>query len=504
MGTLSDAMSDIRGLNDLRCKVVEDLEIIAYPKAAWVPARADAEGERLLDVLVIGGGQGGLAVAFALTRERITRFRIVDMAERGLEGPWNTYARMETLRSPKDVNGPDLDIPSLTFQAWFEAQWGATAWDRLGKIPKGQWADYLLWFRDTVSIPVENRVEAVAIEPQEDGTLEVRLRHLDDGREETVGTRKLVLATGIESTGRWSAPSVVEALPRRLWSHTGDDIDFRQLAGKRVAVLGAGASAMDNAATALEAGAKDVTVFVRRPEIQRIQPFKWLSFPGFLKHFGALDDAMRWRFMNHLLSLREAFPRETWERVSRHKGFQLITGAPWDAVSVVGNGAGEMVLAIDTPKGRHTADHIIAGTGFEMDIDRVPLLAPFRDSIARWEDRYTPPEDQRNPRLSAYPYLGDTFQFLERTPGSAPHLRHIRLFTFGTTMSFGPSGSSINAMKFAVPRLVSGIVRDLFVEDAETHFQSLVAYDLPEFLLPGEEGDTAPTVPVIDRPDAAE
>ena len=64
---------------------------------------------------VVGGGQGGLAIAFQLLRERVQNIQVIDAAEAGKEGPWLNYARMPTLRSPKEVNGPDLNIPSLAF-----------------------------------------------------------------------------------------------------------------------------------------------------------------------------------------------------------------------------------------------------------------------------------------------------------------------------------------------------------------------------------------------------
>ena len=54
------------------------------------------------------------------------------------------------------------------------------------------------------------------------------------------------------------------------------------------------------------------------------------------------------------------------------------------------------------------------------------------------------------------------------------------------------SGSSINAMKFAVPRLVHAITRDLFLEDIDHFFQCRMSYKLPEFSLPGEETELAP------------
>ncbi|WP_319024811.1 NAD(P)/FAD-dependent oxidoreductase [Nisaea sediminum] len=491
---MSDAGPPI-GLEALEARVRDDLGCISYPDANWIPERTGPDGHTALDVLVIGGGQGGLAIAHALKRARIERVRIVDRAPEGREGPWMTYARMPTLRSPKQVNGPDLDIPSLTFRAWFVAQHGEVRWVELNKIWKEDWAAYLLWLRRVLEIRIENGVSAERISPLVSGDLiSVDLVETGSGARETVFARKVVIATGIESPGKWWTPPEIAALDRKYWAHASEDIDFESLKGRRVAVLGAGASAFDNAATALEAGAARVTVCCRREELQRVQPFKWLSFPGFLGHFAELDDPWRWRFMNHLLTLREAFPKETWERTARHDAFELLTGAPWLSCDVR-DGRVEIV----TPKRKLEADFLIVGTGFDIDLAAVPEFSDIAAHAALWRDRFQPPAGEENPRLGRYPYLDPTYAFQEREPGTAGWLRHVRLFTFGATLSFGPSGSSINAMKFAVPRLVSGIVRDLFTEDVAQHWDSLKAYDLPEFLFPGEDGQAAPQKPVIGR-----
>jgi hypothetical protein len=72
-------------------------------------------------------------------------------------------------------------------------------------------------------------------------------------------------------------------------------------------------------------------------------------------------------------------------------------------------------------------------------------------------------------------------ELLEKVPGTAPYLARIHIFTYAATMSAGPSGASINAMKFAAPRLVAGITRDLFREDIASHHRDLLTYDTPEF-----------------------
>src|SRR5690606_5228404 len=69
------------------------------------------------------------------------------------------------------------------------------------------------------------------------------------------------------------------------------------LVGKRVAVVGAGASAMDNAAAALEAGAAQVDIFVRRDTIPRIDKFTGIGSRGMTHGYVGLPDETKWRYM---------------------------------------------------------------------------------------------------------------------------------------------------------------------------------------------------------------
>ncbi|MFM9979783.1 MAG: FAD/NAD(P)-binding protein, partial [Burkholderiales bacterium] len=149
--------------------MARDLDLIKYPEPRWVPERRTSSGERILDVLVVGAGQGGQAIAAMLLRERVDNILVIDKASRGLEGPWRTFARMQTLRTWKTVTGPDLALPSLTFQSWYEAQHGAEGFAAVNKIPKELWQDYLFWVRDILGLPVQNDTELVSLEPAPSG-----------------------------------------------------------------------------------------------------------------------------------------------------------------------------------------------------------------------------------------------------------------------------------------------------------------------------------------------
>src|SRR3954447_5512678 len=142
-----------------------ELAQLRYPAPNWVLPRNAPDGRAMLDVLVVGGGMCGQTATFALLREGVTNLRCLDRAARGAEGPWTIFARMDILRSPKHLTGPDLGIASLTYRAYHEAKFGVEHWKKLHKIDRIEWARYLLWVRRVVGLPVENEVAVRSLEP---------------------------------------------------------------------------------------------------------------------------------------------------------------------------------------------------------------------------------------------------------------------------------------------------------------------------------------------------
>lgn len=458
----------------LAAQVRADLERIHHPPRTWVVPRTSAQGEAVFDVVIVGAGQGGLTVAHALRRECVDNILVIDRAPRGATGCWRQYARMPMLRTHKALPGPDLRLPSLTYRSWHEAVHGTASWDGIERIARDDWQAYLDWYRDLLELPVRHDCGLTALQPRADGVLTLQLA--GPGAAGPVLARKVVLATGLDGTGAWTMPDFVTRLPARWRATTAEPIDFAALAGKTVAVLGQGASAADNAACALEAGAARVVMCVRRAALQTVQPFGWTLFAGFLKHLADMPDAWRWRFMNHILTMREGFPQDTYQRMRRHANFEIWRGAGWTDARLDGGR-----VLIETARGALRADYLICGTGMDVDLGCRPELAACAPHVATWADRYTPPEDQANARLARFPYHAPDGSFTEKVPGAAPWLKDIHDYTYGTTLSFGPSGSSINAMYYAVPRLVAGITRGLFAADLAHHWQGLLDYQVPAF-----------------------
>src|ERR1700733_3460055 len=127
----------------------EALRLIGSDPENWVPDRDGIDH----NVLVVGGAQSGSALAFALRRAGIGRVSLIDAATDSTEaGVWLTSARMHKLRTPKNLPGPDLGLPGLSFQAWYEARHGVAAYQALDRIPRLDWAAYLTWYRDALGI----------------------------------------------------------------------------------------------------------------------------------------------------------------------------------------------------------------------------------------------------------------------------------------------------------------------------------------------------------------
>jgi len=462
------------GLPELETAVVRDLSLLGYPPRDWVVPKSWRGGE-ILDVLIVGAGQSGLSAAFALMRENVRRILVVDEKPQGKEGPWKDFARMATLRTPKYVTGPDLGIPSLTFQSWYEAQWGADAWQAVKRIPKEGWADYLAWYRRVLNLPVRNGVSVGALSwNAEAGAWNVPAQ--TGTGSETLLARKVVLATGIEGSGQWEIPTFVKRLPKKFWAHTREDIDFAALKGRRVGVLGAGASAFDNASVALEAGAAEVALFFRRDKLVDVNPYRWAEFTGFLKHHADLSDAEKWKFAVTFLRKGQLPPADTFARAKEHAGFSVHPGEPWMAAQT-----SEHTVTVTTTHGQCEFDYLILGTGFITDLSRRPELADIYGGIALWSDRFSPPGGLELEDLSRHPYLGPGFEFQPKHAGQTPWISSLFCYTFGGLPSLGFSGGSISGMKYSLPKLVDGVTRQLYTEDAETYFASLEAYDTKEF-----------------------
>ncbi|MET0384320.1 MAG: XdhC family protein [Polyangiales bacterium] len=459
------------GLQALSARVHEDLALLDYPKRAWLTPRKTHAGEHVYDVAIIGAGQSGLAVAFALQRERVDNVIVLDEKPLDQAGPWQHFARMHNLRTPKHLTGPDLGIPSLTPRSWYEAQHGPNSWEKLSRLPKEAWSAYLAWYRETLRLPVrpDTRVGALRYVAEE---RVFSLPLTAAAGDNTLYTRRVVLATGIEGSGRWHVPELItRALPPERYAHTHQAIDFAALSGKRIAVLGAGASAFDNAATALEHGAAEARLFFRRPQLVQVNAYRWAEFVGFLRHVGDLPDSDKWRFIRQLLRMGQLPPPDTLQRARALPGFHLHPGCDWQQLTLKGD-----VIVIHTEGGVFEADYVIAGTGFVTDLRARPELALLEPHIARWADRFTPPPDDQHPDLLRHPYLGDAFQLSERHPGEAPHLAYVYNYTFGCLLSLGFGGASISGMKYSLPRLTTGITRSLFEEDSAAHLQSLLDY----------------------------
>jgi len=317
----------IPSLERLADAVQRELELTDYPRRGWLTPRRTAAGAWIYDVVIVGGGQGGLAVAFGLMRERVKNLLVLDENPLDRAGPWLRFARMRTLRTPKHVTGPDLGVPSLTPRAWYEAQYGLGSWETLGLLPKDSWASYLSWYRQTLGIPLrpETRVGALRYDEKE-AAWEVPCTSA--AGTEVIYARRVVLATGIEGSGQWHVPAMIrDHLPAHAYAHTSAEIDFEGLSGKRIAVLGAGASAFDNAAEALEHGAREVRLFFRRPELVTVNAYRWAEFVGFLKHHADLPDADKWRFIVQILRMPDV------SAPLANDGIEVVGGTPEELVA---------------------------------------------------------------------------------------------------------------------------------------------------------------------------
>ena len=472
-------------LRALEERVAHDLACLNYPPPNWVPPVPGPDGADMLDVLVAGAGMCGQTVAYALRREGVLGQRVLDARAEGLEGPWATHARMEILRSPKHLTGPDLGVPSMTFRAWYEAKFGLPAWDALHKVWRLDWRDYLLWVRRMAGVTVEQGARLVHVEPAARG---LRVRLETEAGAQQLHVRKLVLALGREGSGGARFPAFASLEPasqlaRARVFHSTDDIDFERFKGARIGVLGAGASAFDNAGCALEAGAREVAMFVRRSVLPQVNKSKWTSFPGFFRGYPSLPDAQRLRFYRHVFEEQVPPPFESVLRCDRHPGFVMRLGEPWLDVRVDAQG-----VEVQTHAGWERFDAVIFGTGFDVDLRDRPELKGLVEHVATWSDvagAFGTERSATDEELGRFPDLGEGFELRARAGAPAEiaeALGRIHLFNWGSTISHGAVAGDIPGLAPGASKLAAAVARDLFIDDVERHHDALLAHSEQELL----------------------
>ena len=464
-------------LQALEARLRQDLAWLCLPAKRWVPP-STVDGLAVLDVAIVGGGMAGLALGAALSHLGIEA-PLLDRAPEGFEGPWATTARMQTLRSPKELTGPALGFAALTFRAWFEAQFGLAAWTALDKIPRLQWAAYLRWYRRVLGLDVRNLQRVVALHTRPDGV--VQLDMADDasaGRPYRLLARHAVLATGRDGLGGPWVPAWAHEIPRERWVHSGEIWDGERFQGQRVAVIGGGASAMDVAATALESGAARVDLLVRRADLPRINKGKGAGNPGMAQGFCALPDDWKWRFRHYLNVQQVPPPHGSTLRVSAHANAHFHLGAAVHAVALRADG----VLRIDTTKGPLAADAIIFSTGFRADWSLRPELSQIAPHVRLWGDRFTPAPGEDDAELSGLPDLGPLFEFQPKVPGACPGLERVHCFNYAGALSQGAGSGDIPQISDGAQRLARGLAGQLLRDDALHHFEAMGRYAEPELL----------------------
>ena len=457
----------------LEARLREDLSRLELPARPWVVPR-EHQGRVMADVVIVGGGMAGLTAAAALKFLGIEAL-VFDRSPVGLEGPWATTARMETLRSPKQLTGPALGLASLTFRAWYEARFGMAAWAELDKIDRLHWMEYLRWYRQVLGLKVHNEHTVESIEPHGDARVTLRVRNPTHGFEVTA--RRVVLATGRDGLGSSWVPDFAHALPRARWAHSADAMDYERLRGLRVAVVGGGSSAMDVAATALESGAASVDLLVRRTDLPRINKGKGAGSPGMTHGYQELPDAWKWRIRHYVNRQQTPPPHGSTLRVSRHPNARFNLGCP-----VLEAREHEGAVHLRTPKGMCVADFLIFSTGFRVNFNSRPEFAALAPHLRLWRDRYQAPAGDEDDELAESPDLGPVFEFQEKSPGACPGLTRVHCFCYPAVVSHGAVSGDIPAISEGAQRLAQGLASLLFREGIEAHFAAMERYAEPELL----------------------
>jgi hypothetical protein len=401
------------------------------------------------DVAIVGAGPYGLSLAAHLGAAGVT-YRIFGKPMQF----WQDHVPPRTFLK-SDGNSSDLIDPAaaLPVSAYYTQRDGSFSLRK--PIAVEAFANYGETFQKRFVPALDTR--NIAGITQAGGAY--RLTTIDG---ESFAARRVVLAVGINDFR--FIPDMFARLGREFVSHSAQFGPVDKLAGRRVAVIGSGASAIDVAAVAHEAGA-DVTILSSREKIVFHPPpvdpkwhdrflhpdtgigagwSKWLYVNG-QDVFRLLPASVRMSIVNRALG-----PSPGWFMKDRIEGHvpvlsrRVPTGASVDAGHV----------KIDMPEGPFVADHVVTATGFHVDMNRLAYIDPALRAAIR--------------TVQGAPVLSWNFQtslpgFYVTGPAAA--------FNFGPVMRF------VYGAGFATPRLATHLIRA-----ATSRANAVTAIQAPELV----------------------
>jgi cation diffusion facilitator CzcD-associated flavoprotein CzcO len=328
-------------------------------------------------VMIIGAGPYGLSIAAHL-RARGVPFRIFG----SLMHNWRAKMPKGMLLK-SDGFASNLSDPRDAFTLKdFALQQGFPYADEGIPIALDNFIAYGNAFQRRFVPELETR-QVVALDRSGDGFA----ARLDNGEVATAG--KVVLAIGI-SDFPYLPASLADA-PADYVSHPAQHADMAAFRGRSLAIVGAGSSAIDLAALAQDEGAS-VTLIMRRAEPrfhtrstldrplgERIRAPNTGIGPGWRSVFYTktpqlfrhLPDDMRLRIVNGSHG-----PAGGWYMVDRIVGkVPLLTGYAPEKVEVRDGLAQLQLRGQDGSQRTLAVDHVIAATGYRVDMRKVGFLA---------------------------------------------------------------------------------------------------------------------------------
>ena len=339
-----------------------------------------------IDVLIVGAGPFGLSVSAHL------RARDVDHLVVGTPmDTWRAHCPAGMLLKSEPF-GSDIASPQAGFDlnAYYESH-GLGSMPRVTPLTLGRILEYADWFTARL-VPDVRDDQVTEVTRTESGFL------VAFAGGESVRARQVVIATGVLPYRH--IPAELSSLPSDLVTHTSDHHRLEDYSGRKVVVVGSGQSALETAALLHEQGA-EVRIVARTSELSWAQPGPGRTSllgkvrrpesklcPGWPCKFWDTPTAFRLlpREMQATKARTVLGPSGSWwlrERVDgiieTFTGYQVRKADPGD------NG---VRLFLDGPKETvFDADHVVAGTGFRINLARLAFLqSDLRSDIATFKN----------------------------------------------------------------------------------------------------------------------